>query len=148
MLLSPQGLASKIIRSMELELLTPYEALSELWEHRAEWSRKKTDVRLDEFTSVLGYYIRIVYPPYDREALIVANKVMERIDADDAPFVALALIEGAAVWTYDGHFEKQKVVPVATSTNILESSHELPTLYMALEEEYWKHIRRKSMLKS
>jgi predicted nucleic acid-binding protein len=147
MLLSPDGLASKIIRSMELDLSTPYEAVDELWEHRDDWS-KKTDVSLEEFTSALGYYVKLVYPPYDREALFVASSAMEQIDADDAPFVALALVEGAAVWTYDRHFEKQKVVPVVTSADILEHSHEHPTLYMALEEEYWKHFRRKSLPKS
>lgn len=49
-----------------------------------------------------------------------ARKIMDRIDPDDSPFIALALaIENDGVWTEDKHFEKQKVVRAWKTTELL-----------------------------
>ncbi len=133
-LLHPSGLAAKIIRSMELQLYSPYKAISELWEHRNEWVGKKPKVNLREFTEALGYYVTIV--PVDRMSreMDVARSVMDPTDPDDSEFFALALLENADIWSYDKDFQRQSRIKVVTSEEISKRSHEWPSLWLALRE--------------
>jgi predicted nucleic acid-binding protein len=142
-LLKPDGLAAKIIESQQLELYAPHEMVDELWEHRSEWLKKNVDVDLRTFTDTLGYYVKIVHPPYDVEAVRIAKQKMGKVDPDDVAFLATAIMMKASVWTFDSDFREQDAVPVATSTDILEGCPEIPVLYQALEDEYLRHQRSK-----
>jgi predicted nucleic acid-binding protein len=59
-LLDPNKLTGKIVRSLELELFTPYLAVSELWKHTEYWSRRRPSLELQQFTDAIGYCIRII----------------------------------------------------------------------------------------
>jgi predicted nucleic acid-binding protein len=96
-LLDPDKLTGKIVRSLDLELHTPYMAVSELWKHRDDWSRRKPSIDLQQFTSAIGYYVNVVQPDQYAQEMSEAKAVMGRIDPDDSEFVALALKLGAPV---------------------------------------------------
>jgi predicted nucleic acid-binding protein len=137
-LLDPDKLTGKIVRSLDLELHTPYMAVSELWKHRDDWSRRKPSIDLQQFTSAIGYYVNVVQPDQYAQEMSEAKAVMGRIDPDDSEFVALALKLGAPVWSHDKHFKQQSRVGVVTSGDILASSPGLPTLWEALKDEWSK----------
>jgi predicted nucleic acid-binding protein len=137
-LLDPEKLTGKIVRSLELELFAPYLAVSELWEHRADWSRRRPSFDLLQFTDAIGYYVRIAPPDMYSQEMSEATAVMGRIDPDDSEFIALALKQGAPIWSHDGHFKQQTRVGVVTSRDLLALSPELPTLWEALKDEWSK----------
>jgi len=49
-----------------------------------------------------------------------AEKVMDRVDPDDTPFIAAALAIDADIWSDDSHFKKQKAVTVLTTKELIE----------------------------
>jgi len=67
-----------------------------------------------------------------------ATAIMEKIDPNDSEFLALAMKSGADIWSRDKHFLKQNRIEVVTSTDILDRSAELPTLWEALKTEWFK----------
>jgi predicted nucleic acid-binding protein len=68
-LLKPDGLSGKIIRSLELELHTPYKTIDELWRNKSEWDRKNSHVDLARFVNQLEYYVHV--QPLDSDSLPV-----------------------------------------------------------------------------
>jgi predicted nucleic acid-binding protein len=44
---------------------------------------------------------------------------MKDIDPDDSPFLALAMMLNAPIWSNDSHFKKQKAAPIFTTKEIL-----------------------------
>lgn len=138
-LLNPTCTSARIIRSRELELFTPYKAIDELWEHRAEWSKKRPNVRLAEFTGAVGYYIRIVHVNQDSKEMQTAARVMNKIDPDDAEFLATALIEQAEIWSRDKDFAKQDLVQVVATEDLVRRSSSHPGLWLAINsDKHWE----------
>jgi predicted nucleic acid-binding protein len=110
-LLDPNKLTGKIVRSLELELFTPYKTVSELSEHRYDWSRRRPSLDLEEFTDAIRSLCPDNHtgPRFIRDA--EARTIMGQIDPDDSEFVALALVTHAPIWTHDKHFERQHQGP-------------------------------------
>ena len=134
-LLDPNKLTGRVVRSLELELYTPYQSVSELWKHRDDWSKKRPGLDLPAFTDSIGRYVNVEMVDRSMKEMNEARFVMEKIDSDDVEFVALAIKRDVPIWSHDKHFLKQKRVKVVTSQDILEQSVELPSLWEALREE-------------
>ena len=49
-----------------------------------------------------------------------AKKLMDKIDEDDTPFIAAALATKTAIWSDDGHFEKQDRVEIRKTKDLLK----------------------------
>lgn len=133
-LLDPNKLTGRIVRSLELDLHTPYQSVSELWEHRDDWSKKRPGLDLAAFTDSIGHYVSVEMIERGSNEMTEAYSVMGKIDPDDVEFVALAIRTDAPIWSHDKHFLEQKRVKVATSQDILKHLAELPTLWQALHE--------------
>ncbi len=135
-LLNPNKLTGRIVRSLELDLHTPYQSVSELWKHRDEWSERRPWLDLPAFTDSIGHYVGVEMLEQDSKEMDEARSVMARIDPDDAEFVALAIKIGSPIWSHDKHFLKQKRAKVVSSHDILRQSVELPSLWEALHQEF------------
>lgn len=133
-LLSPSKLTGRIVRSLELNLYTPYKAIDELWRHQREWSERRSGLQFSQFMDSVRYYVDVVHVDGSWEESRGAAEAMAPIDPNDSEFLALALRLGTPLWSHDRHFEEQNMVEVVTSGDILRLSHELPTLWMALKE--------------
>ncbi len=140
-LLNPDRLTGKIVRSHELELFTPYKAVSELWKHQKDWILRRPTFDLRRFSDGIGYYVEIVIMEQSSEEMREARTILDRIDPDDSEFLALALKLNAAIWSHDKHFLEQKRVEIFTSRDILQRSAELPSLWEALKDEWFKEGR-------
>lgn len=132
-LLKPDGLSGKIIRSLELELYTPYMAIDELWKHKSEWDKKNSRVDPARFIDQLAYYIHVQSIDSNSPHMLEARNLMRGIDPEDSEFVALAIMLELPIWSYDPHLRRQNRVKVVASDYILRNSHEIPTLWEALK---------------
>lgn len=137
-LLDPSKLTGKIVRSLELELSTPYKGVDELWEHRADWTKRRPNFDFRAFADQIRYYVRIAMPNEYTHKMSEAKSIMDPIDPEDSEFLALALAYDLPVWSHDPHFKKQSKVAVVTSADILRRSADVPTLWEALREDYFK----------
>ena len=143
-LLKPNGLSGKIIRSLELELYTPYKAIGELWKNRPEWDKRNPNIDLARFIDQLRYYIHVQHVDQNSPHMVAAKNLMNSIDPNDADFVALALVLDAPIWSYDPHFERQSRVKVVRSDYILRNSPDIPTLWEELQKEFFAMGRKRS----
>ncbi len=134
-LMSPNGFTSSVFRSLELELVTPYKAIDEIWEHQNEWIRKRTPVEVRRFVDELSFYVRIAYVDRSSDAYLSADAVMRDIDPEDSEFVALALQEGCPTWSRDGHFDRQSLVRNVHHNEIKSLIWTIPPFYMALDDD-------------
>ena len=135
-LLDPNKLTGRIVKSLELELHTPYQSVSELWKHRDDWSKKRPGLDLPAFTDSIGHYVSVEMVERGSKEMNEAHSVMGKIDSDDAEFVALAIKIDAPIWSHDKHFLEQTRVKVVTSQEILKQSFEMPSLWQALHQEF------------
>lgn len=111
-----------IILSGNFELVTIDFALSEIHEHEDEILRKArlSKSHLKSLLSILFSKIMVASDLGVETKMNDAMKVMDRIDPDDTPFIALALaIENDGIWTEDRHFEKQKVMKIWKTVDLL-----------------------------
>jgi len=137
-LLTPSRLTGKIVRSLELQLFTPYKAIDELLRHRNEWSARRPTTDFVEFIDALRYYVNVIHVDPVWSECKKAIEVMDPIDPNDSEFLSLALRLRIPVWSHDAHFRQQSLAKVVSSREILEKSHEIPTLWMALQEQLGK----------
>jgi predicted nucleic acid-binding protein len=89
-LLDPNKLTGKIVKSLELELHTPYQSVSELWKHRDDWSKRRPGLDLLAFADSIGHYVGVETVEKGSREMNEARFAMGRIDPDDVEFVALA----------------------------------------------------------
>jgi predicted nucleic acid-binding protein len=132
-LLKPSGLSARIIRSLALDLHTPYKSTEEIWNHRSEWSQRSPGFSTARFIELMRRYMRVEFVErnswYDEAA-----RIMSAIDPSDTEFFALALKLDAPIWTHDPDFKKQTRVPILTNSDILRQSASLPELWEALRD--------------
>ncbi|MBI4014875.1 MAG: hypothetical protein HY365_02890, partial [Candidatus Aenigmarchaeota archaeon] len=50
-----------------------------------------------------------------------AKRIMDKIDPDDTPFIALALaVENDGIWSSDKHFERQNKIKIWKTETLLK----------------------------
>ena len=117
----------EIVLSGKFELVTIDFALSEIREHEEEILRKArlSKSHLKSLLSILFSKILVASDLAVETRMNDAIKIMDRIDPDDTPFIALALaIENEGIWTEDRHFEMQKAVKTWKTTDLLRLMNE------------------------
>lgn len=69
---------------------------------------------------LLGHVILVPFEDFEHE-YGHATRIMETIDENDAPFVAVGLALGiGSIWTEDRHFQKQDLLKVCSTRDLLE----------------------------
>jgi predicted nucleic acid-binding protein len=105
----------KIIMSGKFELVTISFASNEIKKHKRE-ILDKTNLSEIEFDNLLSIFLKKIYVIDDiviNSKTKEARKIMDNIDPDDSPFIALALsIKNDGIWSDDMHFSKQNVIKV------------------------------------
>ena len=111
----------------EILLLSPFDmytlacAQDEIQKHKEELIPKsKLNNEQFEYLMRLLFSKMNLVPAKDIEPFRDrAITIMRDIDLDDSPFLALAMMLNAPIWSNDGHFKRQKAVAVFTSKEIL-----------------------------
>lgn len=119
-----RGLASrKILLSDEFELITIGLAKEEIEEHRTE-ILKKAKLTNDQLESLLLLFfsrVSVISDDLVKTKMGEAKRIMDKIDRDDTPFVALALaVENKGIWSEDKHFQKQFKIKVWKTHELLK----------------------------
>ncbi len=108
------SISRKIINHAEAELMSIDFANKEIEEHKEELI-KKTNLNEEQFNLVLSKIKENIVNI--KEELILskieeAKKIMDRIDKDDALFIAAALATNSDIWSDDTHFQKQNKIKI------------------------------------
>jgi predicted nucleic acid-binding protein len=103
-------------------LLTPKFTLEELKGNRKE-ILTKTRLSGTAFESLLSIIMSNLYVVDDsiiKYKLEEAKRIMDKIDKNDTPFIALALaIANDGIWTDDKHFERQNRIKVWKTSDLI-----------------------------
>lgn len=113
----------KIIMSRKFELVTMRFANNEIKKHK-KGILDKTNLSGIEFDTLLSIFLKKIYVIDD---IIVAGRmkearmIMDKIDPDDSPFIALAMsIKNDGIWSDDKHFTRQNAIKVWKTEQLLK----------------------------
>jgi len=112
----------EILTHPEMEYVIPEFALHEVQAHQDEII-KKSHLSKDTFQLLLAELKSnlLIVPETDIIHRKEAEHVMNTIDPEDAIFIALALsTNNDGIWTEDKHFEKQHVIKVYKTTDLIK----------------------------
>ena len=94
----------------------------EIEEHEDEILQKAglSKAQFDTILTILFAKIVVVSEMVISNKMKQARKIMDRIDPNDTPFIALALAtQSDGIWTEDKHFEKQNEIKLWKTKDIL-----------------------------
>lgn len=105
----------KILLSGKFEFLTVGITKSEIEEHKQEIidKAKVTGEEFNKIFSLLFSKIFVISDVTIEAKMEEAKQIMDNIDPDDTPFIALALsVENDGVWSDDKHFQQQNKIQI------------------------------------
>jgi len=112
----------KILLSDEIDFLTIEITQQEIEDHRQELLDKTrlTNEQLNLALSLLFSRISVVSDIVVESKMEEAEKIMDALDPDDTPFVALALaVENDGIWSDDKHLKQQTRIRIWETENLL-----------------------------
>jgi predicted nucleic acid-binding protein len=117
----------KILLFPEYYYLTPDFIKIEIENHKDEIIERLNISRriVDELLSMIFSNIKLVeYDKYEKR-IDKAYNAMKNIDEDDTPLIALCLsIPNDGIWTEDRHFQKQNLVKIWKTRDIIDKFNE------------------------
>mgnify|MGYP003993487705 FL=1 len=122
------GPTRKVIFNSPITCFLPEYALIEIKNHEKELL-KKAKLSQEGFISLIKKLLRNVQIIQIKDVnpyLMMAKKIMEKIDIDDAVFIAASFSLNLPIWSDDKHFQTQNQVRVYTTKDIIELIRKLP----------------------
>jgi len=115
------GLTRDIILLSPIKMHTIEFARIEIEKHRNELLTKS---KLDEksFNYLMDYLFSKIDIVKMNDIAAFKDKaieIMNEIDIDDAPFIALAMYLKCPIWSNDGHFKKQSAIKAYTTNELI-----------------------------
>ena len=117
------SVSRNILLSDKFEFLTVDVTKSEIEEHRKEIIDKAriTEEDFNKILSLLFSKIFVVSDIVIQTKMEEAKKIMDKIDPDDTPFIALALaVENDGIWSEDKHFDQQDKIKVWKTADLVK----------------------------
>lgn len=85
-----------------------------------------TEGELDKLINLIHEKIIIVVEDECSDKLETAEDIIGKNDTKDIPFIALALsIDNDGIWTEDKHFNKQKIIKIYSTSDLISIYKEL-----------------------
>lgn len=112
-----------ILMNSNIEFIAPEYTFTEILKH-IDIIEKKSKLAPEDLGYVMDMLFSriIIYPKEEyADCYMQAKEIMKDIDADDAPFLALAMktkVDG--IWSEDKGFQQQNHVKVYTTKDLLE----------------------------
>lgn len=116
------GKTRDLILLEDLDLLIPEFFYNELRNNEKEII-SKTSLTESEFSTLLNIFfedVDVIPKAEFEDEISLAKDIMEDIDPDDVPFVALAMKKDVRIWSDDKHFQQQETVEVFRTEDLLE----------------------------
>ena len=113
----------EIILSDKFKLYSPDFILTEI-NNNLDFLIEKAKLNLKDFKEILIILLNhINLVPFEdfKNKYLEALEIMKNIDPDDTPFLALGLsLKVDGIWTEDKDFDKQKILKVYSTKDLLE----------------------------
>ena len=116
------SVSRRIILHRDAELISIDFSFQEIEKHKRELLEKMR-ISLSEFNlllEALKNHLVMLNDAVVQQKMNEAKNIMDKIDPDDAPFVAAALATKAEIWSDDAHFQKQKKIKVWTTREMMK----------------------------
>jgi predicted nucleic acid-binding protein len=117
------SVSRKILFSNKFEFLTTEFAKKELSNHKKE-ILTKVHIPESALDTLMANIFRRIYVVDDiaiKERFDQAMAIMDRIDPNDTPFIALAIsVENDGIWSDDKHFTMQRVIKTWKTGDMLK----------------------------
>lgn len=117
------SMARELIVTLEPDLSTPAVIHDEIERHHdsiVEKSGMDGD-RVEQFLSLLFSYVETVPVEQFHDHIETAETAIGETDPDDVLYLACALGLGAGIWSDDGDFESQDLVPAYTTPAVVDA---------------------------
>ena len=114
------SMSRKIINHIDAELIAINFFGEEIQKHK-KMLLSKSGLNEAEFSILLEKLkdrMIILNDAFIQNKIREAAIIMDKIDADDTPFVAAALASKADIWSDDAHFEKQRKIKVYKTVDL------------------------------
>jgi len=122
------GFVRSMLTGFGMNFIFPEYGVEEIYKYK-KLIMKKSGMSAKEFDVILLRllkYIKLVPLEMAKEFKKKAFDIIGHIDEKDVAFIAMALVFECAVWSDDGHFQKQDKVRVLTTKEIyLEYNDEI-----------------------
>lgn len=104
----------KILLSLAAELIMINLSHQEIEKHKSEIKEKSnlTDNELDYLLIKFKEKLMLLDDGVIQKYMLEAKGIMEKIDANDVPFIAAALATDSDIWSDDLHFQRQKRIKI------------------------------------
>lgn len=115
----------ELVVTLEPDLLTP-ETIHEEIGNYEDLIVEKSGMdrnRVRQFIDLLFAHIETVPADDFHPHIDEADEVLGEIDPDDVLYLACALCRDAAIWSDDSDFDEQDLVPVFTTSEVIDSFH-------------------------
>ena len=119
-LMKPDSTASKLLYDFNFELVAPDFIKHEFDKYKKEilkksrLSKKDFDERLKFFKSRINFIEFESYKKFLKKSFSLIS------DKKDSPYLAVALLLKCPIWSNNGHFKEQDLVPVFTTRELIE----------------------------
>jgi len=116
------SVARRIILHRDLRFYAPDFIICEIQKHRKylAYKIKQSEDQIDVIMySLLENITLIPYEEFESQ-MDAAEKIMRDIDPKDASFLAVGMtVRADGIWTEDGHFLGQNILPVYTTKDLM-----------------------------
>ena len=117
----------ELLMMAPFELIAPETILLEIRKHEQQII-ERSNLNKEEFEilfSLLTENIQIIRKEMYEEKISEAKELIEKEEAGDVPFLALALsVTNDGIWTQDKHFQAQKKVKIWNTIEMIEKFRE------------------------
>ena len=112
----------KILLHPGFNFFLPEFLLTEMAEHLPEITQK-ANLTVDEIKKLMNLFLEnLTIVPFDdyQDQIKRATEIIGTIDEKDVPFIALALaFNNDGIWSNDKHFQKQSIIRIYTTEELL-----------------------------
>lgn len=119
-LMNPKSVASYLFSLIKAEFFAPEFIKSELNKHKEECLRKSKlsehefEIRQSEIEESIKFLDESEYEKF------LKKSIKSLPDPKDSPYLALAFLINASIWSNDKHFKKQSLVKVFTTSELID----------------------------
>jgi len=119
-IMNPKSVSAYLFSSIRAEFIAPEFIKSELKKYRelclfkSKLSEHEFEIRQKEIEESIEFFEESKYEEFFKTAKASIS------DPDDVDFLALALLTNSAIWSNDPHLKEQSLVPVFTTSDILD----------------------------
>ena len=120
-IMNPKSISAYLFASIKANFIAPEFIKLELIKYKEEClsksklSEQEFEMRRTEIEKSIKFFKEFEYDAF------LINAILALSDPSDSPYLALALMKKSSIWSNDSHLNKQSLVKVYTTSDLIES---------------------------